>query len=215
MKIGIFGGSFNPPHNMHKNIALKLITDGYLDKVIYVPTGDSYNKKDLISFKDRYSMVSLMISSNDNLSVSDIENSECHQYTYQVLDYFRKLYPFDEIYFICGSDNLNEFYTWKRYEYILENYKLLVIGRNNDNMSKILSRYSKYSDRIIVSDMGSNELSSTYLRSNINSDDIKWYLDEKVYNYIRKNSLYFKKNRDYRLQRGKNKVIISVRCKYD
>ena len=44
MKIGIFGGSFNPPHNMHKNIALELIEHGYLDKVIYVPTGDSYEK---------------------------------------------------------------------------------------------------------------------------------------------------------------------------
>ena len=40
MKIGIFGGSFNPPHVMHKNIALNLIKNKYLDKVIYVPTGD-------------------------------------------------------------------------------------------------------------------------------------------------------------------------------
>ena len=45
MKIGIFGGSFNPPHNMHENIALNLIANGYVDKVIYVPTGDNYNKK--------------------------------------------------------------------------------------------------------------------------------------------------------------------------
>ena len=45
MKIGIFGGSFNPPHNMHKNIALDLIKNKYLDKVIYVPTGNKYNKK--------------------------------------------------------------------------------------------------------------------------------------------------------------------------
>ena len=45
MKIGIFGGSFNPPHNMHKNISIELLEKGYLDKIFYVPTGDSYNKK--------------------------------------------------------------------------------------------------------------------------------------------------------------------------
>ena len=57
MKIGIFGGSFNPPHNMHLGIALELIKDKYLDKVIYVPTGDNYNKIGLISFKDRLNML--------------------------------------------------------------------------------------------------------------------------------------------------------------
>ena len=44
MRIGIFGGSFNPPHMMHKNIALELLKMDYLDKVIYVPTGGLYNK---------------------------------------------------------------------------------------------------------------------------------------------------------------------------
>ena len=60
MKIGIFGGTFNPPHNMHKNIAVNLIKNNYLDKVIFVPTGNRYNKKDIIDFKDRYNMVKLM-----------------------------------------------------------------------------------------------------------------------------------------------------------
>ena len=56
MKIGIFGGSFNPPHNMHKNIALDLLKNKYLDKVIYVPTGNKYNKKGLANQNDRYNM---------------------------------------------------------------------------------------------------------------------------------------------------------------
>lgn len=48
MKIGIFGGSFNPPHNMHQNIALNLIKLALLDRVIFVPTGDRYGKKELV-----------------------------------------------------------------------------------------------------------------------------------------------------------------------
>ena len=139
MKIGIFGGSFNPPHKMHLDIALNLISKNYLDKVIYIPTGDSYNKKGLINFKDRYKMVELMISDYNNLLISDVGNNEIYKYTYQTLDYFKSIYRNEELYFICGTDNLNEFYTWKEYEYILENYKLLVIKRNDDDIDSILN----------------------------------------------------------------------------
>lgn len=90
MKIGIFGGSFNPPHNMHENIALNLIANGYVDKVIYVPTGDNYNKKGLVSFCDRYEMVLLMTNNNPNLEISSIGNNDEYKYTYQTLDYFQK-----------------------------------------------------------------------------------------------------------------------------
>ena len=57
MKVGIFGGSFNPPHKMHKRIGLELIKKGYVDKIIYVPVQDNYNKKDLLPFKDRYNKI--------------------------------------------------------------------------------------------------------------------------------------------------------------
>lgn len=192
MKIGIFGGCFNPPHKMHKNIPLELINNGYLDKVIYVPTGDSYNKKDLTSFETRYNMVRLMISDNKNLLVSDIGNKN-HGYTYQVLDYFQGIYKQDDIYFICGSDNLNEFDTWKNYEYILDNYKLLIIKRNSDNMDLIMKRYDKYKKNIVISNVKEKYLSSTIIRNNIknNKKEIaKKELDDSVYEYIENKNLY-------------------------
>jgi len=194
MKIGIFGGSFNPPHNMHRDIALELIDNNYLDKVIFVPTGDSYVKNGLISFNDRYNMVKLMIKDIDLFLVSDIGNNLGHQYTYQVLDYFKDIYLNDEIYFICGSDNLIEFNTWKKYQYILENYKLLVIRRNNDDIDNIVLKYYEYIDRIIITNIESNMLSSSYIRDNIDNDVSK-YLDRDVYEYVRKNNLYLKKKR--------------------
>jgi len=194
MKIGIFGGSFNPPHNMHRDIALELIDNNYLDKVIFVPTGDSYVKNGLISFNDRYNMVKLMIRNIDLFLISDIGNNLGYQYTYQVLDYFKDIYLNDEIYFICGSDNLIEFNTWKKYQYILENYKLLVIRRNNDDIDNIVLKYYEYIDRIIITNIESNMLSSSYIRDNIDNDVSK-YLDRDVYEYVRKNNLYLKKKR--------------------
>ena len=190
MKIGIFGGSFNPPHNMHKNISIELLEKGYLDKIFYVPTGDSYNKKGLINFNYRYNMLKLIIKNNSKLYLSDLGNKKDYEYTYQVLDYFKKNNPYDDIYFICGTDNLNEFEMWKRYEYILENYKLLVIKRNDDNLEEILKKYEKYKNNIIISNIESRVLSSSLIRNNIEKEEIKNYLDKSVYEYIIKNNLY-------------------------
>lgn len=138
MKIGIFGGSFNPPHKMHLNIGLELINKGYVDKVIYVPTGNRYNKKDLVDAKYRLEMLKLMISNYNNLSVSDYEIKKALTYTYQTLDYFKSIKQNDEIYFICGLDNLKEIKAWKCYEYILSVYKLLVINRNNEDANLVI-----------------------------------------------------------------------------
>ena len=68
MKIGVFGGSFNPPHKMHKKIAKNLIKKGYVDKVIFVPTGTKYEyKTNLISNEKRVAMLSLMIEKEKNM----------------------------------------------------------------------------------------------------------------------------------------------------
>lgn len=187
MKIGIFGGSFNPPHNMHKNIALNLIKNNYLDKVIYVPTGDKYNKEGLANQNDRYNMVKLMIEGYNNLDVSNYEFNKL-TYTYETLDYFKKIYQNDDIYFICGSDNLKEITTWKNYDYILNNYKIIVIKRNNDDINGILNKIN--SKNIVVPNINSDNISSSYIRKNINNEKILKLMDKNIVKYIIENDLY-------------------------
>lgn len=183
MRIGVFGGSFNPPHLMHLNIAKDLLRLKYLDKVIFVPTGNKYSKDDLIDIKYRIEMLKIMIISYDDMIVSDYENQDRVVYTYETLDYFKKKYLGSEIYFILGADNLKQISNWKNSEYILSNYKLLVINRGND---KIV-----VSDNIVVTDILNNDISSTFIRNNIDNDDIiKKYLDKNVLEYIRKEKLY-------------------------
>lgn len=192
MKIGIFGGSFNPPHNMHKNIAINLIKYDYVDKVIFVPVGDNYNKDGLIQFKYRYDMIKIMISESDNLEVSNIGFFEKYQYTYQVLDYFSEQYKNSDIYFICGIDNLNGFYYWKEYQYILDNYKLLVVNRKNGN--SMFNKNLKYRNRIIFANILTQDLSSSQIRFLLKQkrdyNSIRGLVDDLVYSYIRKNKLY-------------------------
>lgn len=180
MKIGIYGGSFNPPHNMHKNIPLLLIKNNYVDKVIYVPAGDKYNKKELINSTYRYNMLKLICK--NNIEVSDYEIKNNLVYTYQTLDYFNNLYKDDEIYLIIGSDNLETITTWKNYKYILDNYKILVIRRNNDQI--------KLLNNVIYCDIKLSNISSTEIRKNIKNKNYNLDIDKSVLKYIIDNKLY-------------------------
>ena len=190
MRIGIFGGSFNPPHNMHKNIALELIKNGYLDKVIYVPTGEKYPKEGLGSFEDRYKMVSRMIEENPNLEVSNYEKDNL-TYTFQTLDYFQKQYMGDEIYFICGTDNFKIINTWKNYQYILDNYKLIVIPRNDDNIDNLVNTFG---GNVIVPTLSYQVISSTEVRADLKqkrySRKLTKTVPQPVLDYIYDNNLY-------------------------
>lgn len=191
MKIGIFGGSFNPPHNRHIDIAKHLL-NGYVDKIIFVPTGVNYEyKNNLISNNHRYNMIKLITDKFDNMDVSNYEMQDSVVYTYETLDYFKSIYPDDEIYFICGSDNLSYIDKWKNGYYLLTNYKFLVIDRNTHRINELLSHFIEYKDNIICVSMELNDLSSTYIRKNVNkNNEILGYLDIDVFNYIYKNKLY-------------------------
>lgn len=195
MKIGIFGGCFNPPHKKHLSIALDLIKNSYIDKVIYVPTGNTYNKRELISFNHRINMLKMLTKNLKEIEVSPIGNENDYQYTYQTLDKIKMAHRNDELYFICGTDNLEELDTWKRYTYILENYKILVIKRDNANIDNILEKYHLYKKNIIISNVKTEGVSSTMIRNLIKAKKKRKalaFLDEKVYKYIVEENLYRK-----------------------
>lgn len=192
MKIGIFGGSFNPPHNMHISIAKYLLESNYLDKIIYVPTGIKYEYKDnLESNKHRYNMLELATKDYPNISISKYELNNKITYTYETLDYFKNEYSKDEIYFVCGADNLDYIDTWQKGSYILKNYKILVINRENYNLKNILKKYKDYKENIIVCDIPLNKISSTQIRDKIKSgESIENLVNPNVEKYIKENNLY-------------------------
>lgn len=192
MRIGIFGGSFNPPHNMHKDIAKYLLDNNFVDKVIFVPTGSKYKyKNNLLPDNIRYDMVKLITDKYENMDISNFELKDHVIYTCDTLNYFKNEYPNDEIYFICGTDNLSYVDAWKNGIYLLENYKFLIIRRETDDYDELVKKYDKYKDNFICVDgLDMNDLSSTTVRGNINDESIKDYLDEDVYEYIINNNLY-------------------------
>lgn len=193
MKIGIYGGSFNPPHNMHLEMGVQLIHQHVLEKVIYVPTGTKYPKPGLASNLDRYEMVKRMIEGYPNLEVSDYELKEDLVYTYQTLTYFKEKYPSDEIYFLLGSDLLKEITTWRNYPYILENFKILVTLRDQDTKEELDKLEVPHKENIIYTNLPLKPISSTKIREAIsigNHSFLKENLNEKVMKYILESRLY-------------------------
>lgn len=193
MRIGIIGGSFNPPHKLHKQMGLETIKNNLVDKVIYVPTGDKYAKKGLLEGTHRYNMVKLMCEDNDYLEYSDYEVERGCSYTYETLDYFQKENPEDEIYFILSTDLILDIENWKNPDYILANYKLIGLKREGYNYLKLPEIYTKYPNSLTTYDFNMAELSSTIIRKEIKNNEqekLEKYLDSNVLDYIILNKLY-------------------------
>jgi nicotinate-nucleotide adenylyltransferase len=192
MRLGIFGGSFNPPHKMHVNIASELINKQYVDKVVFVPTGSRYKyKNNLLPDKNRLEMLQIIVNKNDNFLVSDFELKDVEVFTYQTLKYFKEKYSNDDIYFICGTDNLSYMDKWVNSREIMSNYKILIIKRKGEDIEELLNKFNQYINNIIVTDIEPVDLSSTEIREKIRNDiDVLDVVDADVLDYIENNNLY-------------------------
>lgn len=170
-KVGFFGGCFNPPSNIHINIANKLIEDNTLDKVIFVPVGDFYSKEGLIPSIHRYNMLKMAINKYECFEVDDIElKINKKLYAAQVFKLIEEKYKEEdiELYFIMGSDNFDSMYKWKDYKNIKNKYKYIVVNRNTD------------------------DINSTQIRNMIKNNDnnVEKILSKEVFEYIKENNLY-------------------------
>jgi len=186
MKIGVYVGSFNPPHKGHIKIVNHLINN-YLDKVIVIPTGNYWDKKDLVNINDRINMLKLY--ETENILIDDKNNNI--EYTYQILDKLSNEYKKDNLYLIIGADNIVNFDKWKNYEEILK-YNLIILNRDNINITEYLERLNKKDKYVIVNDLPNIDISSTMIRNKIknNDNDLNEYLDKEVCEYIKEKKLY-------------------------
>ena len=183
-KLGIYIGSFNPPHIGHKQVANYLVDNNYVDKLLIVPTLNYWNKQNLIDIKYRIQM--LKYYETPNIMVDDKNNM--YQYTYELLRVLSEEYADSKLYLIIGADNIIDFPKWKNVDEIL-NYNIIVVNRNNIDINTYIDKYNYNKDNFIVIDNYSfNEISSTRIRNNI--DEYSYALDNKVYKYIKNNNLY-------------------------
>lgn len=187
MKIGVYVGSFNPVHKGHIKIVNHLLKE-YLDKVIIMPTGNYWDKNDLINVEDRVNM--LKFYENDRIIIEK-ENNDL-PYTYLVMKYLKGKYPDNELYLIIGADNIISFDKWENYKELLE-YNMVIVGRNDINIEEYLNKLEKEDKYLIVEDLRNIDISSTMVRNLIkanNFESAKELLDKPVLEYIIENNLW-------------------------
>jgi nicotinate-nucleotide adenylyltransferase len=132
MRIGIFGGTFDPVHLAHLILAEQCREQGKLDQVLFVPAALPPHKQTqpLTSFAQRVELLSLAISGNAAFRVEEIEKDRPGpSYTVDTLTQLHQARPGDELCFILGSDSLAELPLWYQPRRILELATLLVNGR--------------------------------------------------------------------------------------
>lgn len=185
--IGVYVGSFNPPHKGHIKITNYLLNK-VLDKIIIIPTGNYWNKNNLISLNDRINM--LKYYENEKIII-DTENNN-YEYTYLILENLSKTYKKEDLTLILGADNIINFDKWKNYQELLD-YNLIIINRDNIDIDYYLKKLKKIDKYIILNDLPQIEISSTMIRNYIkenNYESLKTLIDENVLQYIKKNNLY-------------------------
>lgn len=203
MKIGIFGGTFNPPHKGHERIVNDFTKRLSLDKVFIIPDKRPVHKtwEDLVPDEKRYEMCTLAFQSTE-YEVSRMEiDRKTDSYTVLTLRELREKYPDDEFYLIIGSDMFLIFHKWYKYKEIMKNCTLCVASRKDEESlyklrSYAFSQFKIYikeleGDGIIISPSEPFEVSSTELRNILSSGgDASEYLNENVCEYIKDRGLY-------------------------
>lgn len=196
MKIGIFGGSFNPIHKGHMHLAESVMEDIKLDKIIFVPSKISPHKSsdEYISENDRLEMVRLSIMNNRSFEVSDYELTQDRvSYSVYTVRHFKEKYPDDELYLLVGTDMLLCFEKWYKFEEIMKLADIVAVARENgeiDALNKKSNELSRYG-KVIICKAEPFSVSSTEIRKKIvNNENWYCYLEKNVVQYIRLGGFY-------------------------
>lgn len=197
MRIGIFGGSFDPVHSEHINLAVAAIKSLSLDKLIIVPAHQPPHKKGKTLTADaiRLELCKLAFSSVEKVTVSDYEIAKGGTgYTVDTCRYFQEEYPTAELFWLVGTDMLRDFPTWRNPEEILKMATLAVCARAEEKGwvgKEEREFFNRFQKNFAVIDYQGKEVSSTWIRVLAAAgEDISPYVGEKAAAYIKDKGLY-------------------------
>lgn len=203
MKIGIFGGSFDPVHREHVHFVRAAIDCLRLDKVFVMPAHNPPHKpyRVLAPDTDRLEACRLAFSCLPEVEISDYEILQGGtSYTYLTCRHFRECFPDAEIFFLVGTDMLRNFPTWRQPQSIVNDVTLAVCGRCDEDgwwereQQAFVEKFGKPFVRV---DYNGEDVSSTKIRVLAGAGmRLTDFLDEKTEAYIEEKGLYKIKNAD-------------------
>jgi len=188
-QIGLYFGSFNPPHIGHMAIANYMLSYGNLDEVWFVvsPQNPLKDKKSLVQARTRFEMVRRAIGTFPGMRASDIEfGLPTPNYTINTLVHLEEQYPDYSFCLIMGMDNIQTFSKWKAWETLLEQYQLRIYPRPGYTGEPHI-----HHPHVTLIDAPLMEISSSFLRQAIKEKkNVRFFLPEAVAEMIEKEGLY-------------------------
>ncbi len=187
--VGVMGGTFDPIHHGHLVAASEVAHRYRLDEVVFVPTGDPWQKSSPISSEHRYLMAVIATAEDPRFTVSRVDiDRDGPTYTVDTLADLQEHYgPRVRLHFITGADALAQFRTWRDPERILAQAELIGVTRPEHELS---AADLPASDVSVVA-VTALAISSTEIRRRVRDDlPIEYLLPRGVAAYVRKHSLY-------------------------
>ena len=197
-RIGIYGGTFNPPHLGHFRGAEYALEQLKLNKLLMIPAHTAPHKEnapDMPTPQQRLQMVQLMLDNREDIVVSDLEISRGGiSYTADTVEQVAAIYPNAEIYLIIGTDMLAGFHNWHQPERILKHAKLAVLCRGEkgeqENIAEAMTRLEPMGARVELLQNPVTAISSTDLRRMLCFRCASDFLPQPVEEFILMNGLY-------------------------
>lgn len=196
-RIGLFGGTFDPPHVGHLILASEAKSQLELNRVLWTVTPDPPHKQDqtITSLEHRLAMVKLAIEDNPSFVLSDVElNRPGPHYTIDTIKLLAEQNPDAEIVPIIGGDSLNDLPTWHEpKEIIYAAHWVGVMRRPGEetNLQALEQELPGISSKVHYVEAPLLEIASSEIRSRVaKGKPFRYYLPEPVYEYIEKHHLY-------------------------
>ena len=204
-RIGIYGGTFNPPHAGHiaaANFALMALE---LDRLLVIPARTPPHKQkngDITDGAHRLEMLKLAFAGEENITVSDMElQRDGISYTCRTVEILKAQYPGDELFLLMGTDMFLSFSSWYQPEQILKRVTIAVLCRDEEAGSRAVLETRKtlvgQGGSVVLLENPVVEISSSTLRRLLVFGCTEAYIPQSVLHYIYENGLYDIK-KDYR-----------------
>ena len=197
MKVGIFGGTFDPIHQGHMIIAEQVMGELDLARVAFVPGGIPPHKEASsvrASAEDRFDMVEAAVADNERFSVDRIEvDAGRAMHSVETVRILKERSPGDDWYFISGADEVSNLLTWKEPDRLLEEVVMVAATRPGFDLSKLdhLEKALRNFDRIFPVECTRVDISATGIRRRIlQGKSVRYLVPEGVYEIITDRRLY-------------------------
>lgn len=179
MKIGLFGGSFDPIHSGHLAVAEQVLENNLCDKIWFIPCYKNPLKKEPTKTQHRKKMIEIAIEKKENFELNDIElNKKETSYTIETIKKLKREFPEHKFCFIIAAKGLDDFHKWKNHKELLKETEFIIVSV--ENAEELPSEVQEFNPKKLKPTKYSN-VSSTIIREKIlNGENVSDLLPEKV-----------------------------------